>query len=273
MPFPETFKRAVQDYFAQIELDQAKEARPTPAPKPVLRGAQELARQSAQPDRLVAVRAAASPLFEAAGSLLDALPALARRQGQLDAARADKLHRQLVSEVASFQSICQDARLRYEDTVIASYALCTALDEFASDALRSQIEELGAPAEAERAASAWMAHSLAVRFHGDAKGGENVFRLIGRALVEPDKHIDLLELFFVILRLGFEGIYRHTSNGRREMDGMQHRIHDQVSTTRRDGPAHLLIHWQQIERSVEASRHATSDHATSLTQPQGSTTP
>jgi hypothetical protein len=39
-------------------------------------------------------------------------------------------------------------------------------------------------------------------FHGDAKGGENVFRLIARALIEPEKHIDLLELFFVILRRG-----------------------------------------------------------------------
>lgn len=269
----EQFTRTTQDFFARAagRLDIA--SRPPQQPKSVLQGQQELSRQSPQPDRLVAVRAAASPLFEAAGSLLDALPALARRQGQLDAARAGKLNRQLVSEVASFQSICHDARLRYEDTVIASYALCTALDEFASDALRSQIEESGAPTEAEPAASAWMAHSLAVRFHGDAKGGENVFRLIGRALVEPDKHIDVLELFFVILRLGFEGIYRHTSNGRREMDRMQHRIHDQVSTIRRDGLAHLFIHWQQIERSVEVSRHAASDHATSLTQPQGSTTP
>jgi hypothetical protein len=110
----EQFTRTTQDFFARAagRLDIA--SRPPQQPKSVLQGQQELSRQSPQPDRLVAVRAAASPLFEAAGSLLDALSALARRQGQLDAARADKLHRQLVSEVASFQSICHDARLRYE---------------------------------------------------------------------------------------------------------------------------------------------------------------
>lgn len=222
-------------------------------PKSVLSGRQELARQSPQPDRLVAVLAAASPLFEAAGSLLDALPVLSRMQGQLNTVQADKLHRQLVSEVASFQSICQDAGLRFEDTVIASYTLCTALDEFASDALAAQQGTMDGPdlqPKAEPAASAWMAHSLAVRFHDDAKGGENVFLLMGRVLLEPDKHIDLLELFFVILRLGFEGVYRRASNGRRVMGRIQHRVHELVDTHRRDGPADLLAHWHRIELSV-----------------------
>lgn len=237
-----------------IRPSERAAARSREQPKSLLSGRQQLARQSPQPDRLVAVRAAASPLFEAARSLLDALPALARRQGQLDMVRADKLYRQLVSEVASFQSICHDAGLRYEDTLIASYTLCTALDEFASDALAAlpggTIDEVGLQPKVEPAASGWMAHSLAVRFHGDAKGGETVFRFMGRVLMEPDEHIDLLELFFVILRLGFEGVYRHARNGRREMGRIQHHIHDLVDTHRRDGPANLLAHWQRIELSA-----------------------
>jgi type VI secretion system protein ImpK len=262
------FQRATQRAFARLAQQQAAAANPPAAPKAVLRSQQELSRQSPQPDRLVAVRAAASPLFEAAGPLLDALPVLARRQGQLDITRANNLYRRLVSEIASFQSVCQDARLRYEDIVIASYALCTALDEFASDALRGPVNETSPQPKAEPAASAWMAHSLAVRFHGDAKGGENVFRLIGRVLIEPDKHIDLLELFFVILRLGFEGVYRHAGNGRREMDRIQNRIHDLVNTHRREGPADLLAHWQQIERSLDESSRAAS-----LTQHRGDALP
>jgi type VI secretion system protein ImpK len=272
MPLLEEVDVAVRNELEQVANRLIAKANPPAPPKSVLQSEQMLARQSPQPDRLVAVRAAASPLFEAAGSLLDALPVLARMQGQLDAARGDKLHRRLVTEIASFQSVCQDARLRYEQIVIASYALCTALDEFASNALAAQpgspIDETNPRSRAEPAASAWMAHSLAVRFHGDAKGGENVFRLIARALIEPEKYIDLLELFFVILRQGFEGLYRHASNGRREMDRMQHRIHDLVNTHRRDGPANLLAHWQQIERSLDASGHAAP-----LAPPQGNTSP
>ena len=247
------FQHATQRYFAQLALKQAAANSPAQLPEAVLQTKQVLTRQSPQPDRLVAVSAAVSPLFEAAGSLLDALPVLSRMREQLDSARADKLHRQLVSEVASFQSICQDAGLPYEHIVIASYALCTALDESASAALRGPIDKPSLRPEAEPTTSAWMAHSLAVRFHGDAKGGDKIFRLVGRALIEPDTHIDLLELFFVILRLGFEGVYRHASNGRREMERIQHRIHDLVNTQRRDGPADLLAHWQQIERSLDAS--------------------
>ncbi|MDH6168258.1 type IV/VI secretion system ImpK/VasF family protein [Variovorax boronicumulans] len=266
MPLLKEVDIAVRNELEQVASRLIAKANPPPPPKPVLQTQQVLARQSPQPDRLVAVRAAASRLFEAAGSLLDALPVLVRRNGQLDATRADKLHRQLVSEIISFQSICQDAGLRYEHIVIASYALCTALDEFASDALRDPIDKTSPPSKAEPVASGWMAHSLAVRFHGDAKGGENIFLLIGRAIIEPDKHIDLLELFFVILRLGFEGVYRHASNGRREMDRIQHRIHDLVNTHRRDGPVNLLAHWQQIERSLD-----TSSHAAPAARPQGIT--
>lgn len=126
MPLLEEVDIAVRNRLEQRTNRLKAKAHPPPPPKPVLQTEQVLARQSPQPDRLVAVRAAASPLFEAAGSLLDALPALARRQGLLDTALANTLHRRLVGEVASFQSICQDAQLRYEDTVIASYALCTA---------------------------------------------------------------------------------------------------------------------------------------------------
>lgn len=262
--FLDAISVAVQAYLEQTaEALAQKDTLPEP-PKSVLQTEQVLARQPPQPDRLVALRGAASPLFEAAGSLLDVLPVLARMRGQLDTARAYKIRRQLVIDVASFQSVCQDARLRYEDIVIASYALCTALDEFASDAL---IDEISPQSKTESAASAWMAHSLAVRFHGDAKGGDNIFRLIGRALIEPGKHIDLLELFFVVLRLGFEGVYRNASNGRREMDRLQHRIRDLVHTHRIDGPANLLAHWQQIERSFDASNYAAP-----FAQSQGRTT-
>ena len=90
------FQRATQRAFAQLAQKQAAATHPPPPPKPVLQTEQVLARQSPQPDRLVAVRAAASPLFEAAGSLLDALPALARKQGLLDTALANTLHRRLV---------------------------------------------------------------------------------------------------------------------------------------------------------------------------------
>lgn len=266
MPLLEKVDLAVRKELEHVADRLTAKANPLPPQKSVLQTHQVLARQSPQADRLVAVRAAASPLFEAAGSLLDALPMLVRSKGQLEVARADKLHRQLVSEIISFQSVCQDAELRYEHIVVASYALCTALDEFASDALRDPIDKTGPQLNAEPIASAWMAHSLAVRFHGDARGGANIFLLVGRAIIEPDKHIDLLELFFVILRLGFEGVYRHASNGRREMDRIQHRIHDLVNTHRRDGPANLLAHWQRIESSLDASSHATP-----VTRPQGNT--
>lgn len=233
-------------------------AAPKPPPKPLLQTPQVLARQSPQADRLVAVRAAVSPLFEAAGPLVDALPVLARFAGQLDQARADKLRPYLVSEISSFQSVCQDARLRYEDIVIASYGLCTALDEAASHAMQGDVRH---PAES----NPWMAQPLAVQFHGDSMGGRHLFVMITKLMASSEMYVDLLELMFVILWLGFQGMYRHARDGRRQFDEMRSRIRDLLTAQRRNGPEHLQVHWAQIERYIadpsprsRPSRSATS---------------
>lgn len=155
------------------------------------------------------------------------------------------LHRQWVEEVASFQSVCNDARIRFEHTLSASYALCTALDEAASDALFNGMQAQIADC------NPWLERSLAVRFHGDGQGGSKVFRLVGRVVFEHRTHIDLLELMYIILRLGFEGEYRYAADGRRELENMRRQIHSIVNTGRQSGPPHLLAHWQEVERAIQ----------------------
>jgi len=222
-------------------------APPPKPPDPIFQVRQQLARQSPQPDRRVAIEAAASPPFEAAMPLLQALGNV---PAQLDVAQADALHRRLMGEVTSFQSVCQDARIRYEYIAGASYALCTALDESVGNALFD-----GGGAE-EAGMNLWMARSLAVHFHGDSQGGVKVFRLIGWLALKPQADIDLLELMFVILRLGFEGAYRYGRNGRRELENMQYKIHSMVSTCRRNSTADLAAHWQRVEGFIDQANRA-----------------
>ncbi|MDI3384283.1 type IVB secretion system protein IcmH/DotU [Xenophilus aerolatus] len=214
---------------------------PRPPPKPLLQTPQVLVRQSPQPDRLVAVRAAPSPLLEAAGSLLDELTVLTRVWGGLEQARADTLRLRLVSEISSFQSICQDAQLRYEHIVVASYGLCTALDEAACNAMQGDVRQ---PAES----IPWIAHPLAVQFHGDSQGGRHLFVMIAKMIESPQTHADALELMLVILRLGFTGMYGHDRAGRRHLDEALSRVRNLLIACRRNGPEHLQKHWEQMER-------------------------
>jgi type VI protein secretion system component VasF len=221
------------------------------------------AKNSPQPDRLLAVSRARSPLTEAARPLLQILSDLPR----LDRQVADVHFRVWLLEVASFQSVCQDVRIRDEVTVCASYALCAALDELVTEALYhrggsgqasgggenagpvrvAETEEAVGPVNADGATASWVGRSLAVHFHGDTKGGMGVFRVIGRLVSEPQEHIDLLELMWMILRLGFMGVYRQSGNGRREIENMSRQIHVMVNDCRRAGSPELLAHWQRME--------------------------
>lgn len=241
MPLIEELDLATEQYLRGA-AGKAAQAPPPPKPlEPILNGRREPVRLSPQPDRLIRVQAAAAPLFEAARPLVDALAHMSVR---LDMEQADALHAHLAQEVASFESVCRDAGIAHECSLGASYALCTAIDEAANDALVSQV---GASEDPDP----WIARSLAVRFHGDNKGGAKVFRLIGFLVDQAPRYIDLLELMFVILRLGFEGAYRHASNGRRELDDMKRRIHTLLSAYRKEGGAQLAAHWRQIEHVIE----------------------
>ncbi|MCR8957936.1 type IVB secretion system protein IcmH/DotU [Variovorax sp. S2] len=226
MPLLEEVKIAAEDQVERAEHELAEAARPPVPPEPILQGPQELARLSPQPDRLEAMRTAASPLFDAARPLLTALAGMAAR---LDVAQADAVYLRLKEEVALFQSVCNDAGIRYEVILGASYSLCTALDAAAADArvVGSNADDVETHPEATR--------SLAVHFHGDSNGGAKVFRLVGWLVNKPHAHLDLLELMLVILRLGFEGLYRYAAKGRRELENMQYRLHSMVSTCRTGG--------------------------------------
>jgi len=184
--------------------------------------------------RLAAINAAQNPLLEAAQPLLRALSDLPK---QLRPDLVPVLNRMLEREVTAFQSLCHAAKIRHEHVVAASYALCTALDEAA------QAQSWGGP-QGHGDAGPWANQQLAQRFHGDHHGGEKVFLLIGRLAANPQEHIDLLELIYLILGLGFEGRYRRLVNGRRELETIQHRLLAMLAVSRGEVRSDLAPHWQ-----------------------------
>lgn len=226
--------RAAHNHFEQLAQRLVADRAPEPRPKPLLAGRQTLARLSPQPDRLLAVRAARVPLTEAARPLLLALTCMPE---QLDAAHVDALHADLVHQVSSFQSLCGDALVRQEYITGASYALCTALDEAAGLSAWAVDHKAGV--------STWTHRQLAVQFHGDGRGGQNVFLLTAGLLKNSSHHIDLLELLLIVIALGFEGMYRTASNGKRALDEIRHAIFEAVRSCR--GEAVPMAHWNLIE--------------------------
>jgi len=185
--------------------------------------------------RLAAVKAAVNPLLEAAQPLIRVLCEMPK---ELDATQLDVFRRLLTREVTTFQSICTSAQIKHEHMVAASYALTTAIDEAV------QRKPWGGGSGAET--GAWSTNPLAQQFHEDTKGGEKVFLLIGRLAASPQEHIDLIDLLFFILSLGFEGRYRSLPNGRRDHDAIRHRLYEIVMAARGEVPRDLSPHWKGV---------------------------
>lgn len=209
---------------------------PQPTPKPVLPKDQKLARISPQPERLIAVMASRAPLLEAARPLLDMLMRMIREP---EVAASDISLSMRALEVTAFQSVCQDARIPFDEIVAASYMLCTALDDVLNNSAWGKANE--------SATQVWLG-GLAIEFHGDNGGGVGVFRILGYLLNEPQKYLDLLELMLLILALGFKGVYRKAPNGQRLMDSIAERVYTLVYVGREGTPS---PRWDVIERLLK----------------------
>ncbi|MDR1995537.1 type VI secretion system protein TssL, long form [Azonexus sp.] len=180
--------------------------------------------------RLACIKAARNPLLEASAPLLRALAEMpaALPEGQ---SVLETLREMLAREVNTFQNLCDKANLRREHVLTARYSLCTALDEAAA----------GMP---WGKGGVWAHHSLAQRFHGDVHGGQKFFLLIGRLLDSPQEHLDLLEVMYRILGMGFQGMYINTPESRRELESIRHTLLTKLNGAREPVPPALSPHWR-----------------------------
>jgi type VI secretion system protein ImpK len=185
--------------------------------------------------RLEKIKAAQNPLLEAAKPLL---LSIAQTPKELpDLASIEAWYELLDHEVNLFTQLCNKANIRREHVVTASFCLCTALDEAANSTLWGGSAKVGQ-------AGVWSAQQLASRFHGDVQGGKKFFLLIGRLSSHVEEHLDLLEVMYYILGLGFEGQYSTIANGRRELEIIRHRLLTLISASRGSVPRELSPHWR-----------------------------
>jgi type VI secretion system protein ImpK len=179
--------------------------------------------------RLAAVQAAVNPLLEAAEPLLRALADVPSTlaDGQPVAALRALLNR----EVGSFQRICDRANLPWKHMAAARYCLCTALDEAANRTVWG-------------GGGVWASNSLLLTHEGEVDGGEKFFLLIGRMAGEQQEYVDVLDVLYRILSLGFEGRYSVVEDGHRHLERIRQRLLSLTSGARDAVAQELSPHWR-----------------------------
>ncbi|OZG70978.1 hypothetical protein BTA51_23010 [Hahella sp. CCB-MM4] len=155
---------------------------------------------------------------------------------------AGQLRAQVVSAIKSFEKKAQAKGVASDIALSARYILCAALDEAV----------LNTPWGAE---VGWARASLLSTFHNETFGGEKVFLILDRVQAAPAKYIDLIELIYVCLSLGFEGKYKLDPRGRDHLETIRDNLSRMIQMQRGEFERELSPRWmgssQQKKRILE----------------------
>lgn len=143
-------------------------------------------------------------LIQAATPLLSRASQMKYFQSQLS---TQDILKNLHKEIETFEEMAEEDGVNYETIKAARYCLCTLLDEFAAKNSWSNQE--------------WAAHSLLVTFHNETWGGEQFFELLDRIKTDPNKNINLIELMYYCLVLGYMGKYQVLNNGQVSVENIK----------------------------------------------------
>jgi type VI secretion system protein ImpK len=143
----------------------------------------------------------------------------------------NQLRTQVVTAIKQFENTANSKGVPSDVILSARYILCTAIDEAV----------LNTPWGSE---VGWSRASLLSTFHNETFGGEKVFMILERLQGAPAKYLDLIELIYVCLSLGFEGKYKLDPRGRDQLEIIRDNLSRIIATQRGDFDRDLSPRWQ-----------------------------
>jgi type VI secretion system protein ImpK len=195
-----------------------------PQPSPVNTGISENLREQI-------AGATNNPITGAAISLLSIVAQLRNTAAHPD---VEGLRASIIDEIKHFELRIKNQGVSSEQVQAARYALCTLLDETV----------LNTPWGSN---SIWGTQSLLIFFHKEAWGGEKFFLILKNCMQQPGTHLDLLELLYFSLCLGFQGRYRVEDHGASKLEEIRENAYQIIQRQRGDVERNLSLHWQGIK--------------------------
>lgn len=170
-------------------------------------------------------------LADAAGTLLSLVGKL---RGTTSHPDVDTLRLQVEQEVQTFERMARIGGADDKVVSTARYVLCALIDETVLATLWGN-------------ESMWIEHTLLAKFHREAWGGETFFNILDFLLEKPKKHLDLLELMYLCLAMGFEGKYRVKAQETGKLQSIQENLYHTIREYRDDYERELSPHWQGVQ--------------------------
>jgi type VI secretion system protein ImpK len=178
--------------------------------------------------RDVPVAPNANLLLEAAGPLL---LLLGRLRTSLMSANFANLMEQVADAIEEFGKTMRAESVPPEFADDAMYVLCATSDDIVQNI----------PTE-ERAV--WTQYSMLTRFFGERVGGVRFYEKLDKARQDPTTNYDLLELIYVCLSMGFQGIHRTSAGGAATLQTLQRNLYETLRKVHGSTREDLSPHWR-----------------------------
>lgn len=183
-----------------------------------------------------------NPLVGAASPIFTLINRFKQHQDTVD---IQDLRSNLAYEVQAFESKATHQGYAEKIVLAGRYVLCAFVDDIIGHS------KLGR-------ASQWQNHSLMSGWQREAYAGEQFFNLLERSCNEPELCLDLLELFYLSLRLGYEGQYRHLERGHAQLMLVTDSLYQTIRQQRGELSTSLLLavkHQPATAKKTKLSLH------------------
>jgi type VI secretion system protein ImpK len=141
------------------------------------------------------------------------------------------LYQQIAESLKTIDLQLKNQGLPKESIITARYIVCAYLDEMV----------MSTPWGGQ---SLWATRNLLMTFHKNNQGGAQFFEIIKLLTQSPAMNLDLIELCYLILDLGFQGRYRISDTGSIEIASIQDNLYQIISTYRPAPAKQLSNHWR-----------------------------
>jgi type VI secretion system protein ImpK len=100
----------------------------------------------------------------------------------------------------------------------------------------------------------WAARSLVSSFHQEVRSGERFFDLLGQMRQHPGRFLQVIELMYLCMSLGFQGQYRLSPRGPAELDRLREETYALIVRQHQPAEPDLSPHWKGVAAPYRPAR-------------------
>lgn len=165
-----------------------------------------------------------NPFIRVATPLFDYVLEIEKIKSELN---MDEIRDEFISKINNFNEKAVEQKIENMEILVARYIICTFIDEKINASFQDNDN--------------WFNRSLLSIFHNETYGGENFFHLLDKFLKTPAKYINILELMYICLSLGFLGRYRVVNKGDLEINNLKDSLYRQIKIVQGREPLDFFI--------------------------------